>query len=44
MLADGASSGEPAIQVRDGATGAFVKNVFFLDGAWRASQSKRGGG
>jgi uncharacterized repeat protein (TIGR01451 family) len=38
VLAERDSSGEIVVQIRDGKTGAMVRNVFFLNPAWRAIQ------
>jgi len=36
VLAEGLATGEIAVQIRDAASGAFVKNVFFLNPNWTA--------
>jgi len=38
LLARNLSTGEIGVQVRDAASGTFVRNVFFVDPGWRAQQ------
>lgn len=38
VLAQSSTTGEIAVQLRDGASGAFLKNVFFLNSNWQPRQ------